>query len=69
MNNNIKDLKDKYLNELKEIIEEQGLESYDDYLNHINFSPNWTKLDMDVIPYFNVILGKYLMLIELYECN
>lgn len=69
MDNSIKDLKDKYLSELKDIIDEQGLEWYDEYFNFINFSPNWDEYNSDIIPYFNVILGKYLMLIELYECN
>ena len=59
-NNQAKKLKDKYLSEMKEILEECSVEWQDEYLNPKDFSPPFDYGMEESLIWFNILLGKYL---------
>lgn len=53
-------LKNNYLNEMKEILEEYSIEWQEEYLNPKDYSPPFDYGMEDSLRWFNILLGKYL---------
>lgn len=53
-------LKNNYLVEMKEILEECSIDWQDEYLNPKDFSPPFDYGMEDSLRWFNILLGKYL---------
>jgi hypothetical protein len=56
---------DLYITDATDILEENGLEWQDEFLNPKDYSPDWDFGMEDDIRWFNIIIGRILMCYEL----